>query len=29
MALKWTVSAERDLGRIHAFLKPVNSLAAV
>ncbi|SCY38335.1 type II toxin-antitoxin system RelE/ParE family toxin [Nitrosospira sp. Nsp13] len=29
MALKWTVSAERDLVRIHAFLAPVNSLAAV
>lgn len=29
MALKWTVSAERDLVRINAFLAPVNSLAAV
>lgn len=28
MALKWTVSADRDLVRIHAFLAPVNSLAA-
>ena len=28
MALKWTVSAERDLVRIHAFLAPVNYLAA-
>ena len=28
MVLKWTVSAERDLGLIHAFLAPVNSLAA-
>ena len=24
MALKWTVNAERDLARIHAFLAPVN-----
>lgn len=28
MALKWTVSAERDLVRIHAFLAPVNPPAA-
>ena len=28
MALKWTVSAERDLVRIHAFLAPVNPAAA-
>ena len=28
MALKWTVSAERDLVRLHAFLAPVNSPAA-
>ncbi len=29
MALKWTVSAERDLVRLHAFLAPVNSKVAV
>lgn len=28
MALKWTVSAERDLVRLHAFLAPVNSRVA-
>jgi plasmid stabilization system protein ParE len=28
MALKWTVSAERDLVRLHAFLAPVNSTVA-
>ncbi len=28
MALKWTTSAERDLVRLHAFLAPVNPLAA-
>ena len=28
MALKWTISAERDLVRIHAFLTPVNPPAA-
>ena len=28
MALKWTVSAERDLVRLHAFLAPVNSKVA-
>ena len=28
MALKWTVSAERDLVRLHAFLAPVNSPTA-
>ena len=28
MALKWTASAERDLVRIHAFLAPVNLIAA-
>ena len=28
MALKWTVSAEHDLVRLHAFLAPVNSQVA-
>ena len=28
MALKWTVSAERDLVRLHAFLAPVNPTVA-
>ena len=28
MVPKWTVSAERDLVRIHAFLAPVNSKVA-
>ena len=28
MTLKWTVSAERDLVRLHAFLAPVNSKVA-
>lgn len=28
MALKWTVSAQRDLVRVHAFLEAVNSAAA-
>lgn len=28
MTLKWTVSAERDLARLHAFLAPVNSKVA-
>ena len=28
MALKWTVSAERDLVRIYVFLAPVNPVAA-
>ncbi|WP_213539531.1 type II toxin-antitoxin system RelE/ParE family toxin [Nitrosospira sp. NRS527] len=28
MTLKWTVSAERDLARLHALLAPVNSKVA-
>jgi len=28
MALKWTISAERDLVRLYAFLAPVNSTVA-
>lgn len=28
MALRWTTSAHADLVRVHAFLEPVNPLAA-